>query len=94
MVCTVPADLRLIEGLPCLIALTTAPDTEGLALPVEAVAGVSQRGEVYFVTADGTTVTRTVELGVSDGTYVQILTGLREGDTVALPSPSIDALRR
>jgi hypothetical protein len=94
VVCSAPAGLTLIEGMPCLIALTTAQTIDAVSLPVEAVAGISQRGQVYVVRADGAKVIRDVELGITDGTFVQVTSGIEVGDTIAVPSPSIAALRR
>lgn len=87
-----PSALRLIEGLPGLLAIRTAEASGVVALPVQAVAGVSQRGQVYVV-SKGVRVVREVTLGITDGTYIQIVSGLRAGEVVALPSPSIANLR-
>ncbi len=91
VVAAAPTDLRLLEGLPGLLALKTAEAT-GVALPVEAAAGISQRGQVY-VDQKGKRVLRDVTLGITDGSYVQIKSGLRAGEKVLLPSPSIVNLK-
>jgi len=63
-------------------------------LPVEEV---RERGGRYFVTVlqDGEPVPREVEVGVSDGTYVEIKRGLKRGDViVATGLQSIIEMRR
>ncbi|MCE5204315.1 MAG: hypothetical protein ABFC80_02690 [Coriobacteriales bacterium] len=83
----VPSGLELIEGMPGRVALTTA-DVTGVALPIEAVAGIAERGQVYVV-KDGRVELRDVTLGVTDGSYVQITAGLSAGDVVQIPSPTL-----
>lgn len=82
-----PADLNLIEGMPGRVALVTAEST-GVALPIEAVAGISKEGQVYVV-EDGVVGLRDVTLGITDGSYVEITSGLALGEVVQIPSPSI-----
>lgn len=87
VIASLPADVRVIEGLRGTLTVTTAEDT-GVALPLEAVAGVVDRGQVYLV-RDGEAVKVDVTLGITDGSYVRILSGLAVGDVVQIPSPSI-----
>lgn len=87
VIVSVPSDVRVIEGLRGRLAVTTAEDA-GVALPLEAVAGIVDQGQVYLV-RDGETVKVDVTLGITDGSYVRILSGLRAGDVVQIPSPSI-----
>lgn len=79
--------LKLIEGTPARVAVVTAEQT-GVALPIEAVAGISQRGQIYVVNA-GQVELRNVTLGITDGSYVIVAEGLSAGDVVQIPSPSI-----
>ena len=73
-----------------------------LTVPVTAVEGASETGNVFFVLPDGSTESRPVTLGISDGINIQIVDGLVEGDmilqfipgapaaTVPLPGQCID----
>lgn len=81
------ADLKLIEGMPARVALVTAEKT-GVALPIEAVAGISHKGQIYVVAA-GRVELRNVTLGITDGSYVLVTDGLAAGEVVQIPSPSI-----
>jgi hypothetical protein len=88
--CALPRDLALMTGMRGLIALVSASVRGVPVLPSDAVAGDSQRGSVYLVLPGGSTTLRTVQLGVSDGDRIQILSGLSVGDTVAIPAPDLD----
>ena len=92
VIAAAPANLRLLEGAPGLLALTTAKATNAVVLPIEAVAGISQRGQVYLY-QDGQRLLREVTLGITDGSYVEITSGLSAGDQVIVPSPGIANLR-
>lgn len=92
VIAAVPPGIKLLEGAPGLLALTTAEVKDAVVLPIEAVAGISQRGQVY-VEDKGERVLRNVSLGITDGSYVQITSGLRGGEKIILPSPSITNLQ-
>lgn len=92
VVVAIPTDLKVLEGLPGLLALKVAETTDAVALPVEAVAGISQRGQVY-INDGGKHVLRDVVLGITDGSYIQITSGISAGERVFLPAPSIANLK-
>ena len=60
-------------------------------LPVEAVAGSQGKGKVDMVLPDGTTQTKDVELGLTDGKVIEIKSGLTGDETVAVPGPNLPA---
>lgn len=92
-VCETPRDLQLFAGMRGVIAVTTAEASGVLALPVEAVAGSSQRGLVTLVHSDVQTESRTVELGITDGVSIEIKSGLQAGDVVAVPGPFLQGMQ-
>jgi hypothetical protein len=51
---------------------------KAVLIPLATVRG----GKVQLVQADGATVDKAVKLGLTDGTQVQVLEGLTEGDRV------------
>jgi multidrug efflux pump subunit AcrA (membrane-fusion protein) len=53
-----------------------------LVVPVTAVQGAVQKGNVWVVGADGTQEQREVTLGLTDGEQVEIREGLTEGEQV------------
>jgi hypothetical protein len=91
LVCTAPADVKLINGAAVTLELVTEKATNVLVLPVEAVAGLSGKGKVDVVKADGTKETRDVVLGLTDGKVVEIRSGLTGDETIAVPGPNLPA---
>ncbi|SCL44151.1 hypothetical protein GA0070604_0227 [Micromonospora eburnea] len=89
LVCTAPANVKLINGASATIEVVTARAAKALVLPVEAVAGRQGRGKVDVVKPDGSRETRDVVLGLSDGKVVQIKSGLTGDETVAVPGPDL-----
>jgi hypothetical protein len=76
-----------------VMAVATGEAHGVLALPVEAVAGSSQSGRVTLVRADGSTETLDVQLGITDGVRIEIKSGLKAGDRVAIPGPFLPGAR-
>ncbi len=89
VVCLPPADVRLINGADATIEVVTASSLNALVLPVAAVAGRHGTRQGTVVLADGTTEIRDVELGLTDGEFIEITSGLEEGETVAVPGPNL-----
>ncbi|WP_433345767.1 hypothetical protein [Micromonospora sp. CA-111912] len=87
--CAPPTDLRLFPGLKGVLAVRTGEARDVLALPVEAVAGSAERGRVRVREATGSTKTRDVKLGMTDGSFIQIVDGLAVGDVVVSPAPAL-----
>jgi multidrug resistance efflux pump len=79
--------LKLKPGLSANVTIFTELKAEHvLAVPVQAVVAPAERGSkprCYVITARGTEP-REVELGLSDGTYVEVKSGLNEGEDVSL----------
>ncbi len=90
LLCTAPRDLQFANGMPAILAVTTAEVHSVTVLPVSSVAGSSQQGRVTVVHADGTQEDRSVDLGITDGITIQITSGLKVGDVVAIPGPFLD----
>jgi hypothetical protein len=91
LVCTAPADVKLINGVTATLEVITEKASNALVLPVEAVAGSQGKGKVDVVRPDGTRETRDVTLGLSDGKVIEIKTGLTGDETIAIPGPNIPA---
>jgi biotin carboxyl carrier protein len=89
LMCLIADGATLAPGLPARVGLPTAVSERTLALPLVAVAGRVDRGTVARVLSDGATETAQVSLGISDGTYIEILGGLREGDRVTPYPPGL-----
>jgi hypothetical protein len=89
LICTAPADVKLINGASATLEVVTERASNVLVLPVEAVAGIQGKGKVDIVKPDGTKETRDVVLGLTDGKVVQIKSGLTGDETIAVPAPNL-----
>jgi hypothetical protein len=89
LVCTAPNDVKLINGVDVTLSLITAKATDVMVLPVEAVAGSQGKGKVDLVDAERRRTTVDVELGLTDGKVVEIKSGLKGDETIAIPGPNL-----
>jgi hypothetical protein len=86
--CIVPAEQSVIVGLAGVVALRFATVKGVLRLPIEAVAGTVKSASVY-VKKDGKLAEVKIEVGATDGSMIQVISGLKKGDVVQIPSPSL-----
>lgn len=81
--CAVPADQVVFAGLPAKLDLALGQVDGALVIPVTAVQGGSGSGKVWVDAGDGAEPEeRAVKLGVNDGTMVEVVEGLAEGDSI------------
>jgi hypothetical protein len=73
--------LQIVEGLTASAQLVSSQVTDVLRVPSAAITGTFTQPAVNRVTETGTE-TVPVQIGASDGTWVEIVSGLEEGDTV------------
>jgi hypothetical protein len=85
MRCRIPDNIKVVAGLSGTMVLSMSKPVEAMALPVTAVLGSSQQGQVVVV-ADGKTSVRQVGLGAADTFWIEITSGLEPGELV-LASP-------
>ncbi len=75
------ADPKLKPGFTASADIIVGEAKNVLFLPVEAVSE-TERGNFVMVSKEGSSTPRKVTLGISDGTNVEIKTGLEEGEAV------------
>jgi macrolide-specific efflux system membrane fusion protein len=80
--CAVPSDVRVFPGLAAQLVLAGGIAENVLTVPITAVEGVADSGNVYVVLPDGSTEARLVTLGLNDGYNVEVKEGLEEGDMI------------
>ena len=80
--CTVPGDVRVFPGLSAQVKISAGSAADVLVVPITAVEGGAETGVVWLVTPDGERVEQPVKLGLSDGTQVEVVEGVAEGDQV------------
>lgn len=74
---------QLIPGAFAKVALDFGQDKNALMIPTQAVIPQARYKKVIISRA-GNAVFETVTTGVRDSTYIQILSGVKEGDTVVI----------
>ncbi|MCC2335815.1 efflux RND transporter periplasmic adaptor subunit [Cellulomonas wangsupingiae] len=93
VLCALPGDVTAFPGLGADLEIVNGTAADAVVVPVTAVQGTVQRGNVWVVTAEGAEPEeREVGLGLTDGEVVQITEGLALGDQVLefVPVPGGD----
>lgn len=80
--CAVPPGTPVFAGMSASVAVQAGTATDVLTLPITAVQGSVQAGNVWLVGADGAPVETPVTLGLTDGQLIEVTGGLTEGQTV------------
>jgi multidrug efflux pump subunit AcrA (membrane-fusion protein) len=80
--CAVPADVTVFAGMGATVRMQAGTAENVLVVPVTAVQGSVQTGNVWVVAGDGTEEERAVTLGLSDGDRIEVREGLTEGEQV------------
>lgn len=89
LVCTAPADTKLINGASATLKIVTQTAANVLVVPVEAVAGGQGKGTVEVVKGDGTKALVQVELGLTDGKVIEVRSGLTGEEKLSVPGPNL-----
>jgi multidrug efflux pump subunit AcrA (membrane-fusion protein) len=81
--CAIPTDQVVFAGLPATLDLALGKVDDALVIPTTAVQGGSGTGDVWIDAGDGgEPEKRAVTLGVNDGTMVEVISGLDEGESI------------
>ncbi|BDI22205.1 efflux RND transporter periplasmic adaptor subunit [Herbiconiux sp. L3-i23] len=89
--CAVPGDVTVFPGLTASLTIPAGTAENVLVVPTTAVEGGSGTGVVYVTGADGMQEQRPVTLGLSDGTLVEVVEGLTEGEEILMFTPNAAA---
>lgn len=87
LLCASETKQRLFQGLTGIMAIDVESRKNVLVLPLKAVAGDAEHGQVNLITKNGDTRNIEVDLGITDGTNIEVKSGLKEGDIVSLEAP-------
>lgn len=88
VLCLIPDEVRSVTDVPATLLVSNAVVENALILPVTAVRGLVDTGEVNLI-ENGSVVVQPVELGVTDGVNIEIVAGLGEGDEVSSEAPPL-----
>ena len=80
--CRVPAGTTVFPGMAATVVVDAGVAEDVLVVPVTAVQGSVQQGNVWVVGAGGAQEERAVVLGLTDGDQIEVREGLAEGDSV------------
>ena len=80
--CAVPADVTVFPGLSASLVIAGGVAENVLVVPITAVEGSAQTGNVYVLLPDGTSEPHPVTLGLNDGINVEVKDGVAEGDMI------------
>ncbi|WP_346618999.1 HlyD family efflux transporter periplasmic adaptor subunit [Blastococcus montanus] len=80
--CAVPPDVTVFAGMGATVAVSAGTAEDVLVVPVTAVQGSVQQGNVWVVGADGAEEQRAVALGLTDGEQIEVREGLAEGEQI------------
>ena len=80
--CAVPGDVTVFAGLSAEVVIAGGVAEDVLVVPTSAVLGRSGTGIVYAVMPDGSTQEREIELGINDGAFIEVVSGLSAGDEI------------
>jgi multidrug efflux pump subunit AcrA (membrane-fusion protein) len=80
--CAVPAEVKVFGGLSAELTISGGVADKVLIVPLTAVEGSAGTGTVYMQKGDGSTEKHAVGLGLTDGSNVEIRTGLKAGDKI------------
>lgn len=90
--CAVPGDQVVFPGLQAGLTIDIGTVNDVLIVPTTAVKGGAGSGVVWVDAGDGSDPEeRTISLGVSDGTMVEVTEGLTEGEMIRQFVPGLAA---
>lgn len=87
--CLISQDISVKQGQNATVVITAETKEDTLLLPISAVAGRIKKGMVNLI-ANGEEKNTEVLLGANDGAYIEILSGIDEGDEISVVPPNLD----
>ncbi|MGX1590766.1 efflux RND transporter periplasmic adaptor subunit [Glutamicibacter sp. NPDC055491] len=76
--CAVPADIVVFDGLSMNMEIDAGTAEDVLTVPVSAVRGLVGQGAVWRLDENGKEIRTEVELGVTDGKVIEVISGLKD----------------
>jgi multidrug efflux pump subunit AcrA (membrane-fusion protein) len=80
--CAVPAGVTVFPGMGATVRVQAGTAEDVLVVPITAVQGSVQTGNVWVLADNGTEEQRAVTLGLTDGDQIEVREGLTEGEQV------------
>jgi HlyD family secretion protein len=91
-----PADVDLRNGMSCRVEVTVEQFDNVLYVPIQSIVRLNDQPTVYTLAATGPPVPKPVSMGLDNGRFVHILSGVDPGERILLAPPltSSDGPRR
>ncbi len=86
-------DGEVLLGMKAKCEIVLEKATDCIAIPKEAVTTKNDKSIVYVKDANGKTSTVSVETGISNNAYIEIKSGINEGDTILIEKNSSNSSR-
>ncbi len=80
--CSVPVSVTVFPGIHVRLDVTTAEADGAVVLPKDVIEIHGQEGTVWVVEKGRTPAKRAVRLGISQGSMIQVVSGLKAGERV------------
>lgn len=80
--CVVPEDVVVFDGLSMRMSIDAGSAENVLTVPVTAVRGLVGQGTIWVLNDEGREIRTEVELGVTDGKVVEVVSGVKSGAEV------------
>lgn len=82
--CVIPANQTVFDGVKGKLSIAGSSATQVVVVPTSAVEGRFREGAVYFPSKDGKSKPErhVVKLGISDGQFIEVTEGLKQGDLI------------
>ena len=80
--CSIPDGIEVYNGLTMRMTVEVRSADGVLTVPVTAVRGMGEDASVWVTDDMGESEERSVEIGMSDGTRAEVVSGLEEGDAI------------
>lgn len=82
LICTVPDEVTVYNSLDLTMSVEAGSAADVIVVPVSAVRGLTDTGTVWVTCEEGEPEEREVEIGLNDGSMVEVKSGLDEGEEI------------
>ncbi|MFC1847471.1 hypothetical protein ACFLW5_01475, partial [Chloroflexota bacterium] len=85
----IPEDFQLREGLTVTVSIIVDEAINVLLIPNSAIASQDRQTYVQVISSSNTTEQRTIQVGITNGQFTEVIEGLSEGERIIVPQGTI-----
>ncbi|RBP63440.1 multidrug efflux pump subunit AcrA (membrane-fusion protein) [Brevibacterium sanguinis] len=82
LTCTIPSEVTVYNNLALTMEVDAGSVEDAIVVPVTAVRGLTGSGTVWVIDETGASSEREIEVGLNDGSMVEVKKGLEEGEEI------------